>query len=94
MAASTPSTDSPATAQQFHLKVFSPFEIFVDTVVSSLSAENETGPFDVLAGHASFLTLLVPCQLRVVTADSQLSIPIERAVLHVHDNTAIVFMGI
>jgi hypothetical protein len=34
---------------QFYLKVYSPFKIYFDGAVQSVSAVNDTGPFDILA---------------------------------------------
>ena len=79
----------------FHIKVFSPFETFFDGEAYSLTAENETGPFDVLAGHANFLTVLLPCVIKIKTQNKDItSLPIERGVLHVHENRATVFLNI
>lgn len=89
-----PPAASKATKNLFRVKVFSPFETFFDDDALSLSAENETGPFDVLAGHANFLTLLIPCTIRVRTPRGETDLPIERAVLHVHDDHATVFLNI
>lgn len=83
-----------ASKNTFRVKVFSPFETFVDGLALSISAESETGPFDILASHANFLTLLVPCTLRVHTPQEELMVPIERAVLHVRDDQATVFLNI
>lgn len=78
----------------FRVKVFSPFETFFDDDALSLSAENDTGPFDILAGHANFLTLLVPCTVRIRTTTGTTELPVMRGVLHMHDEKATLFLNI
>jgi F0F1-type ATP synthase epsilon subunit len=87
----------PATAagsELFHLKVFSPFETFFDDRATSVSAENETGPFDVLAGHANFMTLLTPCNLTIATPRGKSALPVQRGVMHVRDDEVTVFLNV
>ena len=40
------------------LKVYSPFHVYYNEEAFSLSAENATGPFDVLPHHHNFISLL------------------------------------
>jgi len=48
-----------------HLTVATPASVLVDsTQVVALRAEDETGSFGILPGHADFLTVLRPCVLR------------------------------
>lgn len=78
----------------FRVRVFSPFETFFDDEALSLSAENGTGPFDILAGHANFLTLLTPCTVRIRTQSGVTELPVVRGVLHMHEEKATVFLNI
>lgn len=88
--------DEKKTASDlFRVKVFSPFETFFDDQALSLTAANETGPFDILAGHANFLTLLIPCTITIRNAKGgQTKLPIQRGVLHVRADQATVFLNI
>ena len=90
------SNQQPATEKNlFHIKVFSPFETFFDAEGYSLTAANETGPFDVLAGHANFLTLLIPCVIKIRAQNGvETNLPIQRGVLHVRGERATVFLNV
>ncbi len=78
----------------FRAKIFSPLETYFDEAALSLSAENDTGPFDILAGHANFLTMLTPCTIKVRTPHGITNLPIQRGVLHVRDDSATVYLNI
>src|SRR5438309_10089956 len=49
------------------VRVYSPFHDYYDGLAYSLSAENQTGPFDILPKHHNFISLLTPCELVVRT---------------------------
>ncbi|MFP3182428.1 MAG: F0F1 ATP synthase subunit epsilon [Paraburkholderia sp.] len=52
-------------SQPLHLTIATPAAVLVDsTEVVALRAEDETGSFGILPGHADFLTVLVPCVIR------------------------------
>ena len=53
--ATAPKTAEPTFKTKIRIKVFSPFKPFYDGEAYSLLAENDTGPFDILAGHHNFL---------------------------------------
>ncbi len=79
------------------LKVYAPFKVYYDGVVSSVSAENGTGPFDILAKHHNFLTLLSPCDIIVrPEADTKEpeKIPIQRGIMQVKANNVVVFLDV
>jgi F0F1-type ATP synthase epsilon subunit len=78
-----------------HIKVYSPFNTYYDNEADSISAENDTGPFDVLLGHRNFLTLLKPCEMiiRKKGIDDE-KISITRGLMHVHKNEVIVFLDV
>ncbi len=77
----------------FHLKVYSPFKTYYDGEVVSVSAVNDTGPFDVLAGHHNFLTLLSPCEL-VAQGETEEKIKITRGIMHVKADEVVVFLDV
>lgn len=53
-----------------HLSIATPASVLFDSAqVVALRAEDETGSFGILPGHAAFLTVLVPCVLRWHGAD-------------------------
>jgi co-chaperonin GroES (HSP10) len=78
---------------KFHLKVYSPFKVYFDGDIVSVSAINTTGPFDVLAGHHNFLTLLAPCEI-IVRGDTEEKIKITRGIMHVKADDVVVFLDV
>jgi len=93
MARSHTSVAAPAAA--IHVKVYAPFKVYYDGVASSVSAENDTGPFDVLARHKNFITLLRPCNIVVRTpGHPDFSLAVTRGVMHVKANQATVFLDV
>ena len=81
-------------ATSFLVKVFSPFEIFYEGEVTSLSASNSEGPFDVLAEHANFITLLSAGNLQIVTPFGPRELALERGILRVQNGRATVFANV
>lgn len=76
------------------VKVYSPFHVYFDGDANSISAENLTGPFDVLFGHKNFMSLLIPCELVVRSSRGEERIKIDRGVMHVRDNKVTVFLDV
>jgi F0F1-type ATP synthase epsilon subunit len=77
------------------VKIYGPFRTYYEGPASSFSAENQTGPFDILAKHKNFMSLLVPCNI-VVRAPQRpdFTMPIERGVMHVKANKVTVFLDV
>lgn len=82
-------------SDEFHVKVYSPFKVYYDGLVKSISAVNDTGPFDVLGRHHNFLTLLIPCEIiiRAEGKDDQ-RIKITRGIMQVSQNDVVVFLDV
>lgn len=76
------------------IKVYAPFKVYYEGDGYSVSAVNETGPFDILPGHHNFLCMLVPCSLTIQTPDGQRDIKISRALMHVKADHVVVFMDV
>lgn len=84
-----------AEAELIDVKIYSPAKIYFDGQALSFSAVNDTGPFDVLARHKNFMSLLRPCDIKVRKPDnSEFTLPITRGVLHVKANKITVFLDI
>lgn len=78
-----------------HVKVYSPFQTYYDDEAESISAENLTGPFDILPQHRNFITLLVACELDIKSAKGgDKKIKINKAVMHVRRNSVTVFLDV
>jgi len=76
------------------VKVYAPFKIYYEGEAYSVTAENATGPFDILPHHHNFLCMLVPCLLTVQTADGPKQVKVSRALMHVKANRVVVFMDV
>lgn len=77
-----------------HIKVYAPFQVYFEGDGYSLSAVNETGPFDILPHHHNFLCMLVPCDLVVKTPVETKTIKISRALMHVKAEKVTVFVDV
>jgi ATP synthase, Delta/Epsilon chain, beta-sandwich domain len=104
-AAQAPTTDSPAgdatpnkhggkDSTSMHVKVYSPFNVYFDAEAESISAENETGPFDILPRHHNFMTLLRACEITVRTSRGEQKIKIAKGIMHVKADEVIVFLDV
>jgi hypothetical protein len=77
------------------VKVYSPFKDYYDGPAFSISAENTTGPFDILPTHHNFITLLSPCDLMVRTVNKgDQKIRIGGGIMHVKADRVIVFLDV
>ena len=77
------------------VKVYAPFQVYFEGDATSVSAENATGPFDILPKHRNFLCMLVPCTLRVQPVEGKpRAIKIHRALMHVKADRVVVFMDV
>lgn len=77
------------------VKVYAPFQVYFEGQASSVSAENETGPFDILPKHHNFLCMLVPCTVKVVTDKEETKlIKVNRALMHVKADRVVVFVDV
>ncbi len=83
-----------APPKTMHVKVHTPFKVYFDGQAVSVSAANETGPFDILAGHHNFMTLLTPCNIVLDTGRDKETIPIQRGIMHVKADEVIIFLDV
>lgn len=90
--------DEPKAASDgstFRLKVYSPFKVYFDGIVDSVSAVNDTGPFDILAQHHNFITLLNPCDLTIRTqGKDDVIVKITRGIMQVKADNVVVFLDV
>jgi len=77
-----------------HIKVYSPFKVYFDDEAYSISAINDTGPFDILPHHHNFITLLIPCELVISHLRGIQKIRISRGVMHVKADKVTVFLDV
>lgn len=84
----------PAKPLSMHVKVYAPFKVYFDGPATSVSAVNDTGPFDILPEHHNFMTLLNTCDLVVRTEQGEETFKISRGIMHVKANKVIVFLDV
>lgn len=78
-----------------NVKVYAPFKVYFEGRAASISAASETGPFDILPKHHSFLTLLVPGEVIVrPTQGDEQKIRISGGIMHVKEDQVIVFLDV
>jgi F-type H+-transporting ATPase subunit epsilon len=77
------------------IKVHSPYRDYFDGSAFSITAENRTGPFDILPKHHNFISLLSPCEviIRTVKKGDQ-RIRISGGIIHVKADEVIVFLDV
>ena len=80
---------------KLHVQILAPTQTYFDGPAYSVSATNKVGPFDVLADHANFFSLLDAGTVTVV-AEGQLSLsfPVNKGLIKVHDNSVLLFVDI
>lgn len=77
-----------------HVKVYAPFKVYFDGDAESVSAVNETGPFDVLPQHHNFMTLLSTGDIIIRTSRGEEKVAIQRGIMHVKADQVIVFLDV
>ncbi len=80
--------------QTMHVKVYAPFKTYFDGTASSISAVNETGPFDILPQHHNFMTLLSTGDIVVRSNEGEQTVKINRGIMHVKADEIIVFLDV
>lgn len=76
------------------IKVYAPFQVYFEGEAYSVSAVNDTGPFDILPRHHNFLCMLIPCELKVNSPSGDKKIKVHRALMHVKADSVVVFMDV
>jgi len=79
---------------KMHVKVYAPFKTYFNGIANSISAANETGPFDILPRHHNFMTLLSPCDIIVRSDQGEEKVAISRGIMHVKADRVIVFLDV
>lgn len=90
--------DSPKQSDSkqpvMQIKVYAPFQVYYEGEGYSISAINETGPFDILPHHHNFICMLVPCELVIKTPYEVKRVKISRALMHVKAERVTVFVDV
>jgi F0F1-type ATP synthase epsilon subunit len=80
--------------KSMHVKVYAPFKTYFDGIALSISAVNDTGPFDILPKHHNFMTLINTGDVIVRTERGEEKIAINRGIMHVKADDVIVFLDV
>lgn len=81
-------------AKTVQVKVYSPFKTYFSGPATSVSAENATGPFDILPKHHNFMSILNPGDIVVRTEEGEHKYKIARGIMHVKDNEIVIFLDV
>ena len=76
------------------VRILSPTQTLYDGKAVSVSAKNEVGPFDILAEHANFFSLLVDGHVVVNNGFQDFSFPITKGIMKVTNNVVTLFVDI
>jgi F0F1-type ATP synthase epsilon subunit len=92
-------TDKKATdelnSHNMTVKVFSPYQTYYEGPAQSLSAKNDTGPFDILPKHHNFMTLVNEGEITIrVEGAEDKRLRISKGVLHARRNKVTVFLDV
>ena len=78
-----------------NVKVYSPSRVYYDDLAFSVTANNDTGEFDILPKHHNFICLLNACDLIIRTAhEGKRTLAISGGIMHVKADQVIVFLDI
>lgn len=89
------SKKNTSSKNTMRVHVHSPFHDYFDGLASSLSAENATGPFDILPRHHNFISLLKPCEVVIRTLEQgNQKIRISGGIIHVKADAVSIFLDV
>lgn len=78
-----------------YVKVFSAHQNYYEGPADSISAENDTGPFDILPKHYNFMTLVNRGEITIrIKGAEEKKLGITKGVMHVRRNSVIVFLDV
>lgn len=77
-----------------HVKVYAPFKVYFDGDAQSISAVNDTGPFDILPRHHNFMTLINTGDVIVRSDKGEEKVPVQRGIMHVKADEVVVFLDV
>ncbi|HXH27215.1 MAG TPA: hypothetical protein VNG90_04930 [Candidatus Acidoferrum sp.] len=84
----------PDNPLKLHVKILSPTQTLYDSLAVSVSAINEVGPFDILADHANFFSMLTTGDVIVNNNIQNFTFHVTKGIIKVTNNTVICFVDI
>lgn len=85
---------SKSGAKRFKVKILSPYQLYFQGDAESISAANQSGPFDILAGHANFFSLVDEGKVMVNTGFQRLEFPISGGIIRVNGDGVTLFADV
>lgn len=79
-------------APRLKVKVISPAQTYYDGPAMSVSAVNKVGPFDILADHANFFSLLTEGDIVINTGQQDLRFPVTHGIVKATNNAIMLFI--
>lgn len=76
------------------IKIFSPYETFYEGETFSFSAQNASGPFDILYDHTNFICLLLAGTVKLNTPYGKKHFDLSKGILKVSNNNIVVFANV
>ena len=77
---------------KLHVKVIAPTQTFYDGPALSVSAINKVGPFDILADHTNFFSLITEGDIVVNSGSQELHFPVTHGIVKATNNTITLFI--
>lgn len=78
--------------ESFHLTIYTPEGIYLETDCKELSSRNILGDFNVLPSHTNFITNINNNILFTTTDDKETEIPVQMGVLRVSENNMEIYL--
>lgn len=83
------------TTPLFNLKIVSPRRVFFEGPVQAVSSKNSAGKFDILPGHANFVTMILNQPIIVQTPNQKpLTFQFPLAIIYASKNRVSIFTDI
>ena len=76
------------------VKLFSPYQTYYLGEAISVTALNTVGPFDILAGHSNFFSLLAEGDVLINTGFQEVKVHIPNGVVRVSNNMVTLFVNV
>jgi len=86
-------TPSEQPSSELKVRVLAPSSKLYEGPAVSITATNKVGPFDILAGHANFFSLLSSSVIVINTGSQALQFPVSEGLLKVRSNVVTLFVN-
>jgi len=83
-----------AKEAKLHVRILSPTQTHYDGLAVAVTAENAVGPFDILANHANFFSLLVQSVVYITTETQRYELAITQGIIKVRQNQVTLFIDL